>query len=291
MTNDAVSAVVEQTQALVGQAQGMSEKMMEWLAMYGMRIVGALLILLIGIWAAKMVRKVIEKMMERSKVEPMLVSFVCSLAYCAMVVFVVIAALEKLDVKTTSFIAILGAAGLAVGLALQGSLANFASGVLIIIFKPFKIGDFIEAAGVKGVVREMHIFTTTVSSPDNKKVIIPNAKLTDDNITNYSANDKRRVDLTAGISYGDDIDKARASIRAVLAENPKILKDPAPQVSVIEMGDSSVNFVVRPWTKTETYWDVYFEVTEGIKKRFDADGISIPFPQRDVHIYEHKENA
>jgi small conductance mechanosensitive channel len=204
------------------------------------------------------------------------------------VIFVVIAALEKLDVKCTSFVAILASAGLAIGLALQGSLSNFASGVLMVIFKPFRVGDFIEAAGVAGVVKETHIFTTTVSTPDNKKVIIPNAKLTGDNITNYTANPTRRVDLTAGISYGDDIDKARAAIKAVLDENPKILKDPAPQIAVKEMADSSVNFVVRPWTKPETYWDVYFEVTEGIKKRFDAEGICIPFPQRDVHIYEHK---
>lgn len=273
---------------VTAQAGAMADKVMEWLAIYGMRVVGALLILLIGIWVAKLVRKVIAGMMERAKVEPMLISFVSSLAYCGMVVFVVIAALEKLDVKTTSFVAILGAAGLAVGLALQGSLANFASGVLIVIFKPFKVGEFIEAAGVKGVVKEMHIFTTTVHTPDNKKVIIPNAKLTGDNITNYTANDTRRVDLTAGISYEDDIDKARAAIQAVLADNPKILKEPAPQVSVIEMADSSVNFVVRPWTKTATYWDVYFEVTEAIKKRFDAENITIPFPQRDVHIYDHK---
>ena len=288
MSTNVVADVTAHAESVMGQAQGLADKMTEWVATYGMRVIGALLILLIGIWASKVVRNVIAGMMERSKLEPMLVSFVSSLAYCGMVVFVVIAALEKLDVKTTSFVAILGAAGLAVGLALQGSLANFASGVLIVIFKPFKVTDFIEAAGVTGVVQDMHIFTTTVNTPDNKKVIIPNAKLTADNITNYSANDKRRVDLTAGISYGDDIDKARASIEAVLAENSKILKDPAPKIAVVEMADSSVNFVVRPWTKPETYWDVYFEVTEGIKKRFDADGICIPFPQRDVHIYEHK---
>lgn len=268
---------------------GHSDKAVEWVAAYGMRIIGALLILLIGIWAAKLVRKVLCKLMERSKVEPMLISFVGSLAYCVMVVFVVIAALDKLDVKTTSFVAILGAAGLAVGLALQGSLANFASGVLMVIFKPFKVNDYIEAAGITGVVQEIHIFTTIVNTRDNKRIIIPNAKITEDNIINYTANNKRRVDLTAGIGYGDDIDKARASIQAVLEENPHILKSPAPQIAVSEMADSSVNFVVRPWTTPEHYWDVYFGVTEAIKKRFDADGITIPFPQRDVHIYEHKE--
>lgn len=288
MATNIVSDITDQAGTMMGTAQDWADKVIEWLAAYGMKIVGALLILVIGIWVAKQVRKGLAKVMGRSSVDPMLISFVGSLAYCAMVVFVVIAALEKLDVKTTSFVAILGAAGLAIGLALQGSLANFAAGVLMIIFKPFKVGDFIEAAGVSGVVEEIHIFTTTVNTPDNKKVIIPNAKLTGDNITNYTANTTRRVDLTAGIGYADDIDKARAAIEAVLAENPKVLKTPAPQISVAEMADSSVNFVVRPWTKPETYWDVYFEVTESIKKRFDADGISIPFPQRDVHIYEHK---
>lgn len=255
---------------------------------YGAKIIGALLVLMIGMWLAKMVKKGIVKLMEKRKVDPTLISFCSSLLYTAMQIFVVVAALEKLDIKTTSFIAILGAAGLAVGLALQGSLSNFAAGVLMIIFKPFKVGDFIEAGGTMGSVLEIGIFTTILKSPDNKKIIVPNAGVTGGNITNFNANGTRRVDLTAGISYGDDIDKAKAAINAVLAADARILKDPAPTVAVVAMADSSVNFVVRPWVKCADYWDVYFGVTEALKKKFDAEDITIPFPQRDVHIYEHK---
>jgi small conductance mechanosensitive channel len=254
---------------------------------YGMKALGALVILLTGLWVAKQIKKMIVKLMLRSKVDPTLVSFVASLVHITMQVFVIIAALEKLDVKTTSFVAILGAAGLAVGLALQGSLSNFAAGVLMIIFKPFRVGELIEAGGVLGTVREIGIFTTHIDTLDNRKTIVPNAKLTSDNITNYSANSTRRVDLIAGISYADDIDKARAAIDAVLKEVPGILESPAPDIFVSEMADSSVNFAVRPWCKPADYWGVYFGVTEGIKKKFDAEGICIPFPQRDVHLYEH----
>lgn len=263
-------------------------KVQEILAQYGLQVVGAILIFIIGKWLAKLVKKVIVKVMEKGKVDPMLVSFVSSLAYAAMLVFVVIAAIGRLGIQTASFIAVLGAAGLAIGLALQGSLANFAAGVLMVIFKPFKVGDFVEAGGTSGVVDEISIFTTIVNTPDNKRTIIPNAKVMGDNITNYTAHDKRRVDMKAGISYSDDIDKAKAAINAVLAADDRILKDPAPTVAVLEMADSSVNFVVRPWTTPANYWNVYFGVTEGIKKKFDAEGICIPFPQRDVHMYEHK---
>lgn len=255
---------------------------------YGMKILGALAILIIGIWVAKQLKKLIVKLMEKSKVDPTLISFVASMSYVVMRVFVIVAALEKLNIKTTSFVAILGAAGLAVGLALQGSLANFAAGVLMIIFKPFRVGDLVEAGGVLGTVQEIGIFTTIVDTLDNRKTIVPNAKLTADNITNYSANDTRRVDLVAGISYADDIDKARASIQSALAEVPGILESPAPDIFVSEMADSSVNFAVRPWCRPGDYWAVYFGVTESIKKRFDAENITIPFPQRDVHLYEHK---
>ncbi len=257
-------------------------------AQYGAKILAALLVLVVGIWVAKLIRKLIIKMMRKSKVDPTLTSFVSSLLYVAMQIFVVVAALEKLDVKTTSFVAILGAAGLAIGLALQGSLSNFAAGVLMIIFKPFKVNDVIKAAGVVGTVREVGIFTTVIDTLDNAKTIVPNAKLTADNITNYSFNKTRRVDLTAGISYSDDIDKARACIDAALKDVDGILETPAPDILVSEMADSSVNFAVRPWCRPVDYWGVYFGVTEAIKKRFDAEGICIPFPQRDVHLYEHK---
>ena len=257
---------------------------------YGMKILGALAILIVGIWFARQLKKLIVKLMERSNVDATLISFVSSMASVVMQVFVVVAALEKLNIKTTSFVAILGAAGLAVGLALQGSLSNFAAGVLMIIFKPFKAGDVVNAAGVVGTIREIGIFTTTIDTLDNAKTIVPNAKLTADNITNYSFNDTRRVDLIAGISYSDDIDKARASIQAALSEVGGILESPAPDILVSEMADSSVNFAVRPWCKPVDYWGVYFGVTEAIKKGFDAEGISIPFPQRDVHLYEHKDD-
>lgn len=255
---------------------------------YGMKVIGALAVLVIGFWVAKQIRKGIVKLLESSKVDPTLISFIASLTYIIMQVFVIVAALEKLNIKTTSFVAILGAAGLAIGLALQGSLANFAAGVLMIIFKPFKVGEVIEAGGVLGTVREISIFTTVIDTLDNRKTIVPNAKLTADNITNYSVNDTRRVDLIAGISYGDDIDKARAAIQAALSEVDGILESPAPDILVSEMGDSSVNFSVRPWCRPTDYWGVYFGVTEAIKKKFDAEGICIPFPQRDVHLYEHK---
>ena len=280
-TNEVVGAVGPASENLIETIQTLG---VEW----GAKILAALLVLVIGMWVAKLLKKGLVKLMERAKVDHTLIAFVASLAHVGLQAFVVIAALEKLNVKTASFIAVLGAAGLAIGLALQGSLSNFASGVLMIIFKPFKVGDVVDAGGVLGTVKEIGIFTTHVDTLDNKKTIVPNAKLMSDNITNYSANNTRRVDLAAGISYADDIDKARAAIEAVLKEVPGILETPAPDILVSEMADSSVNFAVRPWCKPADYWGVYFGVTEGIKKKFDADGICIPFPQRDVHIYEHK---
>lgn len=200
--------------------------------------------------------------------------------------FTVIAALSKFGVQTASFVAVLAAAGLAVGLALQGLLANFASGVLLLIFRPFKAGDFIEAGGAQGVVQEISIFTTVLNSLDNRKIIIPNSGVTGGNITNFTANAARRVDLVAGISYTADMAKAKEVIQGMLAEQPKVLKDPAPTVEVVELADSSVNLVVRPWCKTSDYWDVYFSVTQAIKEALDAAGIAIPFPQRDVHLFQ-----
>lgn len=230
-------------------------------------------------------------MMTKSKVEETLISFVGNLTYIALLIFVIIAALNQLGFQTTSFIAIIGAAGLAIGLALQGSLANFAAGVLMIIFRPFKVGDCIEAAGVAGVVEEIEIFTTQLRSPDNKTIIIPNASVTGGSITNYSAKDIRRVDMVIGVGYGDDLKRVREVLEEVLAKDDRILDDPAPTIGVMELGDNSVNFAVRPWVKTEDYWGVYFDSTETVKRRFDEEGISIPFPQRDVHLYEYKEET
>ena len=264
-------------------------KVWELLTIYGLKVIAAVVVFIVGRWVAKGLRKFVENVMNKRQVDPTIVSFVANMTYIALLVFVVLAALGQLGIQTTSFIAVIGAAGLAIGLALQGSLANFAAGFLMIIFRPFKIGDYIEGAGVAGTVEVIQIFTTQIQTPDNKTVIIPNAGLTAGNITNYSAKGTRRVDLIMGIGYGDDIDKARTIMEDILAKDERILKDPAPKIAVVELADSSVNFVVRPWVKSENYWDVYFDTTENIKKSFDAQGISIPFPQRDVHMYEHKE--
>jgi small conductance mechanosensitive channel len=265
-------------------------KVYELLTVYGLKILAALAIFIVGRWVAKGVRKLLQRVMTKSKVDSTLVTFTANLAYIALLAFIVIAALGQLGIQTTSFIAILGAAGLAVGLALQGSLSNFAAGFLLIIFRPFKVGDLIEGAGVFGVVEAIQIFTTQLKTADNKTVIVPNAKLTDDNIVNWTVKGTRRVDMVMGIGYEDDIDKARSLMADIIAADDRILKDPAPQISVSELADSSVNFVVRPWVKVEDYWGVYFDLTEKIKKSFDANGISIPFPQRDVHVYQHSEN-
>ena len=253
-------------------ASGLLEKVYELLTVYGIKVVAAVAIFIVGRWVAKAVANFIKKMMTKSNTDETLVKFVGSLSYIALLAFVVIAALNQLGIQTTSFIAILGAAGLAIGLALQGSLGNFAAGVLMIIFKPFKVGDFIE-----------------LKTPDNKTIIVPNAKMTGDNITNYTVKGTRRVDFVFGIGYEDDIDKARKLIEGIIAEDNRVLKDPAPMVAVSELADSSVNFVTRAWTSADDYWGFFFDTTEKVKKQFDAEGISIPYPQRDVHVYEHKE--
>ena len=259
------------------------------LSVYGLKILAALAIFIIGRWVAKGVRKLLERIMTQGNVDPTLITFTANMAYIALLAFIVIAALGQLGIQTTSFIAVLGAAGLAVGLALQGSLSNFAAGFLLIIFRPFKVGDLIEGAGVFGVVEAIQIFTTQLKTADNKTVIVPNAKLTEDNIINWTVKGTRRVDMVFGIGYEDDIDQARKLMTDIIAEDDRILKDPTPQISVSELADSSVNFVVRPWVRVEDYWGVYFDLTEKIKKAFDANGISIPYPQRDVHVYQHAE--
>jgi small conductance mechanosensitive channel len=282
MTNE-VAAAAEGSAPLIEKVQEMGVE-------YGAKILGALLILIIGMWVAKGIRKIIIKLLQKKEVDPTLIAFLSGLGHVALQVFVIIAALNVLNIQTASFIAILGAAGLAVGLALQGSLANFAAGVLMIIFKPIKVGDFVEAGGATGSVEEIGIFTTVLKSPDNKKVIVPNAGVTGGNITNFNANGTRRVDLVAGIGYSDDIDKAKRVLEEIIAADARILKDPEPTVAVVEMADSSVNIVVRPWVNAADYWGVYFDTTETIKKKFDEESISIPFPQRDVHVYEHKND-
>ena len=269
--------------------ENLAARVWELLTIYGLKIIAAVVVFVVGRWIAKGLTKFAEKVMNKRQVDPTIVSFIANMTYIALLVFVVLAALGQLGIQTTSFIAVIGAAGLAIGLALQGSLANFAAGFLMIIFRPFKVGDYIEGAGTAGTVEAIQIFTSQLRTPDNKTVIIPNASLTAGNITNWSVKGTRRVDLVMGIGYGDDIDKARNIMADILAKDDRILKDPPPTIAVVELAESSVNFAVRPWVKAGDYWDVYFDTTENIKKSFDAQGISIPFPQRDVHMYEHKE--
>lgn len=251
-----------------------------------MRMVAVLAILLIGFLAARIIRQIVKHVLVRAKLAEAAVSFVTSLTYVGMLTFVIIAALGKMGIQTASIVAVLAAAGLAIGLALQQSLANFAAGFLLVVFHPFKIGGYIEGAGVSGTVEAIEIFTTTLRSPDNKQIIVPNAKVTGDNITNYSAKPLRRVDMVFRIGHKDDVEKAQQVLMEIVRSDPRVLGDPAPVVAVAELGNSSVDFKVRPWVKTADYWDVLFELTKQVKLRFDAEGISIPFPQQDVHIYQ-----
>jgi len=266
-------------------------KVWELVTIYGLKVLAAIVIFVVGRWVSKFISSLIRRMMRKSNVDQTVRRFVANMAYIALMAFVVLAALSQLGIQTTSFIAVLGAAGLAIGLALQGSLANFAAGFLMIIFRPFRVGDYIEGAGVAGTVEEIQIFTTTMVTPDNKTVIIPNAALTGDNIVNWTLKGTRRVDLIMGIGYDDDIDKAKQIMRDVLSADDRILKEPAPQIAMVELADSSVNFVVRPWVQASDYWAVYMDTTEKLKKAFDANGINIPYPQRDVHVYQHSAPA
>ncbi len=255
-----------------------------------LNLIAAIVIYIVGKWLAKVISSAIEKLMLKGKVDVALAGFTKNIVKAAILVFAIIAAVGKLGVQTTSFIAIIGAAGLAIGLSLQGTLSNFAAGVMIILFKPFKVGDFIEGGGVLGTVKEIQIFNTILASPDNRKIILPNSKVSGDTITNFSAIDSRRIDLVFGISYGDDMKKAKEVLMEVATSDPRVLKDPAPVVAVSELGDSSVNLVCRPWVKPTDYWAVYFDVTEKGKEALEAAGLSIPFPQRDVHLYEEKSS-
>jgi len=252
---------------------------------FGLNILIALVIFYIGRILARMLQKGVRRMMRSQELDKILETFVSNLVYWAIMIFVIIASINQVGVQTTSLIAVMGAAGLAVGLALQGSLSNFAAGVLIVIFRPYRVGDWVEAAGVSGSVEQVQILTTILKTGDNKQIIVPNSQIMSSIITNYSANDTRRVDMVVGVSYGDDIDKVRATIQKIVDADSRVLKDPACTITVAALADSSVNFNVRPWVKTGDYWAVLFDLTEAIKKRFDEEGISIPFPQQDVHLY------
>lgn len=271
--------------------QGFLERLPEYLTTYGMRLIAAVLIFLIGKLIARLIARLLEKLMIKSNMDKTLASFLRNLVYFLLLAFVIIAAIDKMGVQTTSLVALIGAAGLAIGFALQGSLSNFAAGVMLIIFRPFKVGDFVEAGGTMGSVQEIKIFSTILRSPDNRLIVVPNSKITGDNITNFTAIDKRRVDLVFGISYDDDIRKAKEVLEGIVKADQRVLSDPGPTIAVSELGDSSVNIVCRPWVKPADYWDVYFETTEKAKIALEAAGLSIPYPQRDVHMFEEKKAA
>lgn len=252
---------------------------------FGINLLMALAIFFIGRWVAKIVTSVAGKLMTRAKVDETLSKFLGNILFSLLMIFVIIASIDRLGVDTTSFAAILAAAGLAVGLALQGSLANFAAGVMLILFKPFKVGDFVEAAGTSGVVEEIHIFNTLMRTGDNIQIIVPNGQITGGKITNYSTKPTRRIDLVVGCGYGDDLKAVKEFLNQVVKADSRVLQDPAPVIAVNELADNSVNFVVRPWVNNADYWAVRWDLVEAIKTGFDDKGFSIPYPQRDVHVH------
>ncbi len=265
------------------------KKLQDAVFLYGLDVLAAVLILALGRWAANLIRKLVGKLMARREIEGTVVSFVSNLAYIGIMTFAVLAAISKLGVQTTSFVAVIGAAGLAIGLAFQSSLSNFAAGFLLVIFRPFRKGDFIEGAGTAGIVQEIQIFTTRLITPDNKLIIIPNSKLMGDNIVNYSAMGTRRVDFKFGVSYGDDLKKVKEILKRIASEENRALPEHAPMVAVSELGDSSVNLILRLWVKSSDYWPVYFDTIEKVKITFDAEDVTIPFPQRDIHFYQQNK--
>lgn len=255
-----------------------------WLALYGLRILGALIILAVGLMVSRSLTKLVRRLLVRAQADPTLVSFGGNILHFVLVLVVVMAALDRVGFDTTSLIAVVGAASLAVGLALQANLSNLAAGVLILIFRPFRVGDTVEAGGVTGNVSEVSILHTMIKTFDGQMVVMPNAKLTGDKLVNFSVIPTRRVDLVVGVGYGDDLAKAKAVISALMAAEPRILDEPAPRVDVLNLGESSVDLAVRPWVANADFWNVRCDLLERIKAALDAEGISIPYPQRDVHV-------
>ena len=264
--------------------QNLIESVVSLVSAWGLKVLGALVVLIVGRWAAGWVRKTVRQSLERSNLDATLIPFIAGIVYYLLLTVVLIAVLGLFGIQTTSLIAVLGAAGLAVGLALQGTLSNFAAGVMLLIFRPFRVGDYVEAGGTAGSVVEVGIFTTVLNTPDNVRILVPNSAIYGDVVKNYSTNDTRRNDLSVGIAYGDDIGTAVEVIRKVLAGDERVLSDPAPVIAVGGLGDSSVDFVVRPWCRKEDYWTLRFDLTRKLKEELEAGGCSIPFPQRDVHV-------
>ena len=262
-----------------------------WGSIYAINIIGALLIFIIGKWLARRIADLLATLMKKNNVDLTLVNFLKNLTYYILVVLVVIAAVGRLGVNTTSFLTIIGAAGLAIGLALKDSLSNFAAGVMLVLFRPFTIGDVVSTAGITAKVEKITIFNTLFCTADNQLVIVPNNKIISDIITNINAKDTRRIDLVVGISYTDDMVQTKGILERLAKEDSRVLTDPETTVAVAELADSSVNLVFRPWVKTADYWAVRFDLTENIKNALDEAGISIPFPQQDVHLFVEKEEA
>lgn len=267
------------------------EAIQAWISLYAINIIGALLIFIVGKWLARKIANLLAKLMEKGDVDITLINFLTNLAYYTMVVLVVIAAIGRLGVNTTSFLTVIGAAGLAVGLALKDSLSNFAAGVMLVLFRPFTIGDVVSTAGITAKVEKITIFNTVFCTADNQQIIVPNNKIISDIITNINAKDTRRIDLVVGISYADDMAKTKEILQRLADADSRVLADPATTIAVAELADSSVNLVFRPWVKTADYWDVRFALTENIKNALDEAGISIPFPQQDVHLFMDKEEV
>ena len=283
--------IAETVSEVLGEKVDVANHALHWLIenqdlliAYTLNIIFAIATLMIGMMFARIISGAFHKVLTKRKLDATIVDFVSDMIRYVIVAFVVIAALSRIGIETTSFVAIIGAAGLAIGLALQGALSNFASGVLIIALRPFKAGEYIEAAGTAGVVESVQIFSTTLTSPDNKFVVVPNSAILDGNIINYSRKPTRRIDLIIGVSYNADLAKTKQVLKAVLKTNDKILQSPEPKVAVAELGDSSVNLVVRPWVRGEDYWPVRFELMEAIKNGLDDANIEIPFPQMDIHM-------
>ncbi len=280
--NQVTNAVPSVSEGFATASSWLVEHGTEW----ALRLFGSVVILVVGRWVARALSAGIRRLMEKRKLEPMVSGFLCNLAYALMLTFLVIAAIQNLHVPTASFVAVLGAAGLAIGLALQGSLSNFASGFIMIVLRPFKKGDYVEAGGTAGVVDEIQVFNTVLVTPDNRRVIVPNSRITGDNITNFTAMPTRRLDLIFGASYGDSVAQVKEILQRLASADARILQEPKPQVMVSELADSSVNYMLRVWVKSPDYWAVKFDTTEKVKVTFDAEGVTIPFPQRDIHLHQ-----
>ena len=283
-TSTVVNEATKYTDNATAEASKYTDLAITYASEYGLNLVSAILIFIIGKWVIAKITKLAKTVMEKAKIDRTLIEFAESLIYFALLMMVILASLNALGINTTSFLAVFGAAGLAVGLALQGSLANVGAAVLIIIFRPFKVGDFVEAGGATGTVEDVNLFSTVIAPLDNRTIIVPNAAIVGGNITNYSMKPNRRVDHVFGISYDDDLKLAKETLMEIIQSDERVLSEPAPFVAVSELGDNSVNFTTRAWVETADYWDVYFGMIEAVKLKFDEKGISFPYPQMDVHM-------